>query len=250
MPVEVLGLYVERKGVRKQQIQRRRDVARCIRTETCRCMQRGSATILKVIVFHQVYPSVAALRPLRKYCFVRKVQVRGCDVLFHGILLWYADLVKGSANGSVGPDTRDVARGSLVSGSIAERPSNYSGRVAPRVSGATGISTSTSLITTKSPSHSSGPRARATFCKSHSREQSLKFHSERNTTIDARPRPRSATDSPPKRGGGLSEGAAAGLNALRGSPAPRRSSPRALPPSASGRRSARRAPARSSPRCA
>ena len=42
----------------------------------------------------------------------------------------------------------------------------------------------------------------------------------------------------------------AGLSALRGSPAPRRSSPRALPPSASGRRSARRVPARSSPRCA
>src|ERR1700674_1521298 len=56
MPVEVLGLYVERKGVRKQQIQRRRDVARCIRTEICRGMQRGSAATLKVIVFHQVYP--------------------------------------------------------------------------------------------------------------------------------------------------------------------------------------------------
>src|SRR3989442_992919 len=77
-----------------------------------------------------------------------------------------------------------------------------------------------------------------------------RLSSKQNATLDARPRPRSATDSPPKRGGGLSEGAAAGLSARRGSPAPRRSSPRALPPSASGRRSARRVPARSSPRCA
>src|SRR5467141_3181123 len=95
------------------------------------------------------------------------------------------------------------------------------------------------FIWTKSARHSA---------KGHSREQSLKFQTERNTRCA--PRPRSATDSPPKRGGGLSEGAAAGLSALRGSPAPRRSSPRALPPSASGRRSARRVPARSSPRCA
>jgi hypothetical protein len=58
-----------------------------------------------------------------------------------------------------------------------------------------------------------------------------------SATLDARPRPRSATDSRPrKRGGGLSEGAAAGLSALRGSPSPRRSSPRALPPSASDQR--------------
>ena len=70
-----------------------------------------------------------------------------------------------------------------------------------------------------------------------------RLSSKQNATLHA-------TDSPPKRGGGLSEGAAAGLSALRGSPAPRRSSPRALPPSASGRRSERRVPARSSPRCA
>jgi hypothetical protein len=70
-----------------------------------------------------------------------------------------------------------------------------------------------------------------------------RLSSKQNATLHA-------TDGPTKRGGGLSEGAAAGLSALRGSPAPRRSSPRALLPSASGRRSARRLPARSSPRCA
>jgi hypothetical protein len=32
VPVEVLGLDVERKGVRKQQVQRRRYVTRCIRS--------------------------------------------------------------------------------------------------------------------------------------------------------------------------------------------------------------------------
>ena len=48
-----------------------------------------------------------------------------------------------------------------------------------------------------------------------------RLSSKQNATLDARPRPRSATDSPPKRDGGLSEGAAAGLSALRGSLAPR-----------------------------
>jgi len=36
--------------------------------------------------------------------------------------------------------------------------------------------------------------------KGHSREQSLKFQTERNAILDARPRPRSATDSPPRKG--------------------------------------------------
>jgi len=198
MPVEVLGLYVERKGVRKQQIQRRRDVARCIRTETCRCMQRGSATILKVIVFHQVYPSVAALRPLRKYCFVRKVQVRGCDVLFHGILLWYADLVKGSARlGRTGhPRCRAWKSCERLNRGTSFKLLWEGG--APRLG-------RNRYINEYVAHHNKEPKpfiwtksARDILQKSFARTVA-EVHSERNTTIDARPVP-GVHRQPPKRG--------------------------------------------------
>src|SRR6267154_5952662 len=84
--------------------------------------------------------------------------------------------------------------------------------------------------------------------KDHSRGQSLEFQTERKTRCA--PRTGNATDSGWERCGGLGEGALAELSVLRGSPSPRRSSARAPPPSASGRRSARRLPARSSPHCA
>src|SRR5271169_2171896 len=55
MPMEVFGFDVKRKCVREQQVQRCRDVARCVRTEICRGVQSGGAAAFWVISFHRFH---------------------------------------------------------------------------------------------------------------------------------------------------------------------------------------------------